>query len=636
MPKLREDPEGLLTLLFYLCNIEDWFDEHGAPGWGHGAFVDFEGSIQAFRSKLGAGPLPNVGDRILHWYGEYRTPFNVASGQFHQGSKPNGLGLEPRPSKDELLSAMREWMVSWRALPNSQVILEAVQNHRYSQFGEEQKVRILDRVFKAQPIAIERAGARKRHVRTPFDSAVRSYSKDRPYEFLQNFVRLAESELWILTYSVEPRALEILLEGVRPLRRVVIAAQKIVDQVGQAEIKEVIRRTTAVQNPELHTVSKLHAKLILRDPGPRGAVLVGSANLTARSLGSDVRPGAFEVCAFSAAPEVVRCAIELFGAVSGRSEAATPGSGSERLLHSFSGGGIPKSILDRIESSDTSVVFSPRFMDDWIYGSIIEAAHQAEEQSGTRRKLTIKLAWPNVAGRRLRPMLLELKSLQSKGLLGLTHLDPNFHGKVYFFNGGSQPPAVIVASSNLTRGSWIKSIECGLYSEDTDFIKGLEDQLGLIPQSPSHDPGILVGNGNGNGGEPKGKQKQWIPVQPLEGQGLIARIDSLFASFRARFPNEEIPDLPEPVDEMESYDDLQPDGRIERRDEGERQEPARWTVRGAFYARRGYWQSFSMVLEAPSQAMARERALSRIGGCHGVKRGRIDIVEVTPAIEMEA
>ncbi len=59
-----------------------------------------------------------------------------------------------------------------------------------------------------------------------------------------------------------------------------------------------------------------------------------------------------------------------------------------------------------------------------------------------------------------------------------------------------------------------------------------------------------------------------------------------------------------------------------------------FTVRGAFYARRGYWQKFTMTHEADSGDTVREWALSEIGGCHHVKRHQIridSVAEATPA-----
>ncbi len=54
-------------------------------------------------------------------------------------------------------------------------------------------------------------------------------------------------------------------------------------------------------------------------------------------------------------------------------------------------------------------------------------------------------------------------------------------------------------------------------------------------------------------------------------------------------------------------------------------------VQGTFYARRGYWQAFSKQHDADSAEIAREWALSEIGGCHGVKRSRIRVETVTEA-----
>jgi len=51
-------------------------------------------------------------------------------------------------------------------------------------------------------------------------------------------------------------------------------------------------------------------------------------------------------------------------------------------------------------------------------------------------------------------------------------------------------------------------------------------------------------------------------------------------------------------------------------------------VQGSFYARRGYWQPFTKVHDAQSSEVAREWALSEIGGCHHVKRSQIRINSV--------
>ena len=60
---------------------------------------------------------------------------------------------------------------------------------------------------------------------------------------------------------------------------------------------------------------------------------------------------------------------------------------------------------------------------------------------------------------------------------------------------------------------------------------------------------------------------------------------------------------------------------------------AQWVVRGSFYARRNYWQSFTKRHEAENADQAREWALAEIGGCHHMKRTqiRIDSVEEVTA-----
>ena len=61
-----------------------------------------------------------------------------------------------------------------------------------------------------------------------------------------------------------------------------------------------------------------------------------------------------------------------------------------------------------------------------------------------------------------------------------------------------------------------------------------------------------------------------------------------------------------------------------------------FSVQGSFYARRGYWQTFTKVHDADSPATATHWALSEIGGCHNVKRHLIRIVSVTEVVATAA
>ncbi|MCI4372745.1 MAG: 50S ribosomal protein L18a [Thermoplasmata archaeon] len=57
-----------------------------------------------------------------------------------------------------------------------------------------------------------------------------------------------------------------------------------------------------------------------------------------------------------------------------------------------------------------------------------------------------------------------------------------------------------------------------------------------------------------------------------------------------------------------------------------------FNVRGSFYARRDYWQPFTKVHDADSEATAIHWALSEIGGCHNVKRHLIRIDSVSEVV----
>lgn len=57
-----------------------------------------------------------------------------------------------------------------------------------------------------------------------------------------------------------------------------------------------------------------------------------------------------------------------------------------------------------------------------------------------------------------------------------------------------------------------------------------------------------------------------------------------------------------------------------------------FSVRGSFYARRGYWQTFTKQHDADTQDTAVHWALSEIGGCHNVKRHQIRIESVSEVL----
>lgn len=57
---------------------------------------------------------------------------------------------------------------------------------------------------------------------------------------------------------------------------------------------------------------------------------------------------------------------------------------------------------------------------------------------------------------------------------------------------------------------------------------------------------------------------------------------------------------------------------------------SRFTVRGRFQSRDG-WSPFESVVDAPNEAVARERAYANLGSQHGLKRRQIDLEEVEPA-----
>jgi large subunit ribosomal protein LX len=55
-----------------------------------------------------------------------------------------------------------------------------------------------------------------------------------------------------------------------------------------------------------------------------------------------------------------------------------------------------------------------------------------------------------------------------------------------------------------------------------------------------------------------------------------------------------------------------------------------FTVRGRYQSRDG-WSPFESSVEAPNEAVARERAYANLGSHHGLKRRQIELEEVESA-----
>lgn len=57
-----------------------------------------------------------------------------------------------------------------------------------------------------------------------------------------------------------------------------------------------------------------------------------------------------------------------------------------------------------------------------------------------------------------------------------------------------------------------------------------------------------------------------------------------------------------------------------------------FAVKGRFYARRGYWQTFTKRLEASDETQAKESVFSALGGSHHVARHLITIEAVEEVV----
>ena len=646
MPKLREGPEGKLTLLHYLATIEDWIHEHGTPHDKQGAWINLEDSIRSFWSKLGGNPPPTLTGRVGFWRSTYGTPENVATGQFHHAPKPGGLGLDWYPPKNELLQAWREWLLDWTRRETSRQILEAVKLHPYNSFGEEHKPQLIERIFgegAPEPGAREWKKPHARVRQTPA-STPRSHIGTGCYQFIAGFLASAQRSVDVVSYSVSTKAVRALFKDVTPgrLDTVRFFAQRF--YANGDEIQRYLRVEKGIRVVEVNQPDRpLHAKLIVRDAGSDGAILVGSANFTLSSTNR------FEVCVTSIDEATVRDAVEFVSCLSKVNPPSQPPSflihQGVGFLHSFPAGGIPAQLVECSKKARRIAVFNPFFVDRFAYALVGQARRNRRGINGRPLPTTVEisLGWPDPAGRetkRMQDSLLRLVGRDTQSILVVYGLDDRFHGKVYLFEFLEGKRAVIVSSANLTKRSLVDTIECGLYTEDPEVVQPIWDGL-IKDRRPVHETAEKPPGEPGPGPDPVERALATVvsPAFGIEGPEWESLLRELVAECGETFGIE--PHMESQEAGLATGDgagpDLDPevwDTEREASEVGDSAETVgeslRWLVVGSFYARRGYWQRFRKKGTARSAIEAREWALSVIGGCHGVKRNLIRIDDIVP------
>jgi ribosomal protein L20A (L18A) len=650
MPKLRgEGPEGKLTLLQYLATIEDWINEHGAPHDKQGAWINLDDSIRSFWSKLGGNPTRNLAGRVGFWHSTYGTPMNVATGQFHHAPKPGGLGLDWYPPKDELLQAWAEWLLDWTRRETSRQIWEDVKAHQYNSFGEEHKTQLIDRIFERaapEPMAREwrKPGARGRQ--TPA-STPHSHIGTGCYPFIAEFLALAQRTVDVVSYSVSTKAVRALFKDVTPgrLDTVRFFAQRF--HATGDEIQRYLKNEKGVRIVEVNQPDRpLHAKLIVRDSGADGAILVGSANITLSSTNR------FEVCVTSTNEATVRDAREFVRCLSTANPPNQPPSflihNGVGFIHSFPAGGLPVQLVECSKRALRVAVFNPFFVDRFAFALVGQARRNRRGTDGRALLTTIELSlgWPDPAGRdskRMQDSLLRLVERDKESILAVYGLDDRFHGKVYLFEFLDGKRAVIVSSANLTKRSLVDTIECGLYTEDPEVVQSIWDRL-TKDRRPVHETVEKPPGENGHAPPPVPGAVVTVvsPAFGIEGPRWESLLRELIAECGETLDTETHIESQEAglatgdgagLDPDPEVWDVEREGSEVEGATGAVGESSHWLVIGSFWARRGYWQHFRKKRTARSPMEAREWALSEIGGCHGVKRNRIRIEDIVPDVE---
>lgn len=520
---LARSLDGILVLLCYLEFIEREYESAGrAIVWGDEFFVHVEREIRDLFRQLGhKGYLPPVQDFIDIWHREYGTPRNVASGRLPGGFQREVLKDTGTDAK-EVSRRYRVWLKDWTQTPAGRKILATVRQTQYKQPGEEFKRARLSGLL-ALPATAEpglssalqetsRPELRPEQLRNP-------HIGQKSYKFIRSFVSAARESVDVVSYSVSERAVRELFDDIKKLERVRFFAERFYGR--PKGIKQFLESEKGVAVVETHQCSfPLHAKLVLRDPGQEGAILVGSANLSLASVGSAGSPGRFEICLTSDKATTVTAAKAFVSALSGGNPPPFAVHESEGFLHSFAGGGIPSQLIECARRANFIRVYNPFFVDQMVYALVAQARRNRRDADGapSRTWLEFCLGWPSTASSKTKRILGWLSDRDKEAILSVKGLDDRFHGKVYLFKLDGDRLAAIVSSANVTRRSLVDTIECGLYTEDPTLTREIWDRL-----SPWERPtGIIRDKGNGppgGGSPPELDPPDDIvnPSSPLEG-----------------------------------------------------------------------------------------------------------------------
>jgi len=278
------------------------------------------------------------------------------------------------------------------------------------------------------------------------------------FKLFSKAISRADKSIKILTFAISFKGVEKVFQDIKPIESVTIVTNRRRDT---ERIKQFLIEK-GIHSVEIKRCKNLHAKIGIID---ENMVIIGSSNLTAKSLGFSSNPN-IEANILSKNPNVIEKSLNLFKSLFNRDVCLIKEENeTEDFLSSISE--IPTRILNLIKNSNEILIILPCMIQRHMFGSF--------KMINDNAKLTVIVPWPRTSSTGFKKGLKTLRALHRKNHISLIPVRENIHAKVYVFKNNGEKIAFI-SSLNMTEPSWDYYIEAGLLTNGIDVIEDIENK----------------------------------------------------------------------------------------------------------------------------------------------------------------
>ena len=336
-------------------------------------------------------------------------------------------------------------------------------------------------------------------------------------KLFQEVISTAEKEVKVLTFALSFKGVEEAFQNVKNIESVTIFTnrRRDTDRIKQLLVGK------GIQTVEIKRCKNLHAKMCIIDDGK---VIVGSSNLTAKSLGLSSYPN-IECNLLTDDSNLVKKASNIFDyIINGDAKLITEKYEDEDIISSIPGSGIPSRIMNLIKESDEVLMILPSMIERHMFGIF--------KMMNDSARIKILIHWPRTSSKGFKKGLKALRAMKSKNAISLIPVKENIHAKVYVFNKNGDKIAFI-SSLNMTEPSWDYYVEAGLLTKKDVIIRDIENKELEFHRVVMEDPDDKISNGGGSGGEVD--EIDELHESSVEGQNYVDNFSELLEKFKRKY-----------------------------------------------------------------------------------------------------